>query len=129
MTRAPLNYAEPGAVAAPSDGFDPDTPIAGHYRMRLRSGGVFVGIRIWYGAPLDPLTGEELDRSPRWQAMANERPIDLDRVWPRCAASPIDETEYRYLTHLQNWSQQNVPESPHSDPRRTVNMLTAPTPF
>jgi hypothetical protein len=129
VSGARVDYAAPGVTAAPAVGFDPDIPVQGHYRMRLRSGGVFVGIRIWHGPPLDPVTGEELDRSHRWQAVANDRPIDLERVWPRCAADSIDEREYRYLTGLQEWGVKHAPDSPQANPHRKVNPLTAPTPF
>lgn len=129
MSRAPLVYGIRQSVARTFDGHDADQPVAGHYRMRLRSGGVFVGIRIWYGAPLDPVTGEELDRSPRWQATANGKPIDLDRAWPRCADSPITEDEHDYLAALQAWGQQHAPNSPHANPTQRINPLTAPTPF
>lgn len=110
-------------------GFDPDLPVAGYYRMRLRSGAAFCGIRIWHGAPLDPVTGEELDRSHRWQAQANGEPIDLARVWPKCAADPVDEAEYQYLTSVQAWAKENAPDSPQANPMRRINPLTAPTPF
>ncbi|MEG3086139.1 hypothetical protein [Sphingomonas sp. PB4P5] len=110
-------------------GFNPDTPIAGHYRMRLRSGGVLVGIRIWFGAPLDPIDGSELDRAPRWQVHANGEPIALDRVWPKCAADPIDEAEYRFQTKRQQWAEANAPLSPIADPRRRADPLDSPILF
>ena len=53
-----------------------DTPIPGFYRMRLRSGGQPVGVRVWFGPPADPVTGEELDRSWRWQATVFDRDED-----------------------------------------------------
>lgn len=128
MTRAPLRYTD----AAPARGFaghNPDQPVAGHYRTRLRSGAVPVGIRIWFGAPLDPVTGEEMDRSHRWQALANDRPIDLDRVWPRCAGEPITASEYAYLVAQQRWGEANAPDAPQADPTRRVDPLTAPIPL
>lgn len=128
MNRHHLDYAAPRASQA-GQGFDPDTPIAGHYQMKLRSGGVMVGIRIWHGAPLDPIDGTELDRAHRWNATANGRPIDLQRVWPRCAADPISEREHAYLVKLQAWGEEHAPESPIADPTRRVDLLTAPIPL
>lgn len=125
--RERLDYSQRSDVQA--IGFDPDHPVAGYYRMRLRSGGIQVGVRIWHGAPLDPVTGEELDRSHRWQAVANEAPIDLTRVWPKCAASPVDAAEYEYLASVQSWAKQHAPNSPQANPHRKINPLTAPTPF
>lgn len=127
MVRARLDYSQRSEFRAV--GFDPDEPIAGYYRMRLRSGAAFCGIRIWHGAPLDPVTGEEMDRSHRWQAQANGEPIDLERVWPKCAADPVDEAEYQYLTSVHAWAKENAPNSPQANPMRRINPLTAPTPF
>jgi len=111
MSRADLIYATATAPQVHADGFDPDTPVAGYYRMRLRSGGVFVAIRVWFGAPPnhehadDPTTGRVLDRSHRWQATANGEIIPLDHVWPQCADEPIDEAEARRLVKLQRWGE------------------------
>jgi len=127
MVRARLDYSQRSEFRAV--GFDPDEPIAGYYRMRLRSGAAFCGIRIWHGAPLDPVTGEEMDRSHRWQAQANGEPIDLERVWPKCAADPVDEAEHQYLCGVQAWAKKNAPDSPQANPMRRINPLTAPTPF
>lgn len=129
MAREHIDYRAPDVDSARTGGFDPDEPIAGFYRMHLRFGGVKVGIRIWYGPPHDPETGEEMDRSWRWQAEANGRPIDLERAWPQCADDPIDEAEHRYLAGLQAWAEREAPDSPHANPRRLINRLTAPLPF
>lgn len=126
---AHLDYSAPRVAVDPRSGFDPDTPITGYYRMRMRSGGVFVGVRIWFGAPLDPIDGTELDRSHRWQAMANDRPIDLARVWPKCAADSVDAAEYAHLAKLQSWGEAHAPDSPQANPNKPINFLTAPLPF
>lgn len=127
--RLRLNYGVATPAVPTFQGFDPDTPIAGYYRMRLRSGGVFVGVRIWFGVPLDPTTGEEMDRSLRWQAHANGAYIDLERVWPKCAADAITEAEHDYLTSLHAWGKEHAPNSPQANPHQRINFLTAPLPF
>lgn len=106
-----------------------DTPIEGYYRMRLRRGAVFVGIRIWYGPPHDPDTGEEMDRSWRWQALMNGTPIDLDRVWPQCANESVSEAEYKHLSRLQQWSIERAPESGFADPHRRIDPLSTQNPL
>jgi hypothetical protein len=111
------------------DGFDADQPVAGFYRTRLKSGGVHVAVRVWFGPPKDPVTGEELDRSHRWQAEANGSYIDLDRVWPKCADEPIGAQEYAYLLARSEWASEHAPESPQANPHLPVNYLTAPLPF
>lgn len=125
MSRRHLDYAQGGA-AVQREGLDPNVPVAGWYRGKLSKGGVRVGIRIWHGPPLDPVTGEELDRSPRWQALANGKPVDIDRVWPWCAGDPVDEAEYAYLTSLQNWAEQHAPDSALADPSRPLDLRRAP---
>lgn len=112
-----------------AEGFDADVPIAGHYRMALVRGGVKVGIRIWFGAPLDPIDGSELDRSHRWQATANGKYIDLQRVWPKCADDPVTEAEHDYLCGLQAWGKAHAPDSAFADPNQRINPLTTPPPF
>lgn len=125
--RARHDYGERRTVQA--DGFDPDAPVAGFYRMRLRASAPFVGVQIWHGAPLDPVTFEPLDRSHRWCAAINGRPVEIGEVWPRCARDPIAAADYAYLTTLQGWAARNAPESPLADPTRRVDPLTAPLPF
>ena len=130
ISRAYIDYAK--ASAAPAGkfvGFDPDRPIAGFYRMRLRSGAAFCGIRIWYGPPHDPVTGEELDRSWRWQAEANGEAIDFDRAWPKCAGSPINAAEYHHLCSVQEWARENAPDSALADPHRRADPLETPLLF
>jgi hypothetical protein len=101
-------------------------PMPGFYRTRLRSGGVYVGVRIWFGPPLDPDTGEEMDRGHRWQADCNGRYIEIDRVWPQCGGDPIDDDEYLHLSALQSWGESHAPDSPQAKPYMKIDLLTAP---
>ena len=128
MTRSSTPYAERREYRA-FEGYDVQEPTAGHYKTRLRTGAHVVGVKIWHGAPLDPVTGEELDRGHRWQALANGAPIEVDRVWPECGRQPITEAEYQYFTGLQAWARQNAPSSPQADPTRKIDLLTAPLPL
>ena len=130
MTRAHLDYTArraPAAASAPA--FNPDVPVEGFYRMKLVAGAVVSAIRIWFGPPLDPIVRTELDRSPRWNATANGKPIALDRVWPKCADAPIDAQEYAYLLARQSWAETNAPDTALADPKQRIDFLTAPLPF
>lgn len=129
VSRHQIDYTARRALDRTYSGFDPDKPIAGFYRMRLRSGAAPCGIRIWYGPPLDPVTSEELDRSHRWQAQANGEYIDLERVWPQCARERIDQGEYHHLCAVKTWAQENAPKSPLADPRRKADPLDTPILF
>lgn len=128
MSRSGLVYSDRRAPVK-GEGFNPDTPVAGFYRMRLRSGGMLVGVRIWHGAPLDPVTGEELDRSHRWCAAVNGRPYDLERVWPACAREPSTAEEYAFLGAQQTWGERHAPDSPQADPTRRIDPIASPILF
>lgn len=128
MTRALRTYADRSEHRVFA-GHDVSTPTAGLYRFKLRSGGVFGAVRIWHGPPHDPVTGEELDRGWRWQATFNDEQIDIDRVWPACGRTPIDQREYDRLTKQSSWAQQNAPDSAYADHRKKVDRLSLDTPL
>lgn len=129
MTRAALSYRDAAQPARTFEGFDPDKPVAGLYRMRLVAGGIAVGVRIWHGAPLDPVTAEELDRGHRWQATANGEPMLIERAWPKCADTPIEQAEYDHLCALQSWAREAAPTSAVANPTRRLSPLNSPLMF
>ena len=128
MSRSSRLYAD-GAEGKTFEGFDASTPIAGYYRMKLRSGGVRGVVKLVYGPPLDPVTGEELDRSWRWQAFFNGEMIDVERAWPGCAADPTTEEHYQRAIARQSWAQESAPDSAYADPRKKLDLLSSPLPF
>jgi len=107
---------------------DVSVPVAGFYQTKLRGDGVQCGIRIWYGQPNDPVTGDLLDRSWRWQARVNGEPVDFDRVWPACAGSPITQKDYRVFVDRQKWAKEHAPKSAYANPWRKHNPLSSDTP-
>lgn len=133
MNRADLSYNVRRAVhpVGGSRSVDASTPVAGFYRFRFGAGTVKGAVRIWYGPPHDPVTGEELDRSHRWQATFYDEPIDFDRVWPVCASEPISETEFKALVARRDWARQHAPESAYAKAGRKHDPLSsnAPLPF
>lgn len=110
---------------------DVSTPVAGFYRYRLRGGSVRGGIHIWFGPPSDPLTGEIMDRSWRWQAEFDGEPADFEEVWPGCTGEPISEQDYRAFVGRREWAKRNAPMSAFADPKRRYDPLSAsePLPF
>jgi hypothetical protein len=129
MSRATLIYGDQRTTRR-FDGVDVSEPVAGFYEGKVRAHGVRAGIKIWHGPPSDPVTGEELDRSWRWQAEVNGMPIDFDRVWPKCAGSKI--TAERYDLHCRKtlWARENNPDSAYADPRtKDISALSEPLPF
>lgn len=106
-----------------------DTPVTGLYRFRLRRGGVYGAVRIWHGPPYDPVTGDELDRSWRWQATFNGTYIEIDRVWPVCGREPITEKEAARLVSQATWARENAADSAYADHTRKVDRLSLDTPL
>ena len=103
---------------------DVSRPVAGFFRHKLRSGGVVGAVRIWFGAPHDPVTGEEMDRSHRWQAEFLGEYIEFDACWPQCAGEPITEAEYRALMNRRDWAAEHAPRSAYANPRRRYDPLS-----
>lgn len=99
MTRHPAGHLAPVT----------DTPIAGLYRGRMVRGGPWVAVRIWFGPPADPVTGEPLDRSHRWQALRNGESCEVDTVWPYVYGQTCDEGTYETLLQSGRWAAENNP--------------------
>jgi hypothetical protein len=131
MMRVSVPYAEREvrAVYVPGQ-IDVSEPMAGFYRMRIGAGTVSIGIRILFGAPHDPVTGEPLDRSLRWQAFADDGELlDWDRIWPACAKHPITEAEFRAKQGRRAWAEQAAPDSAYADRKAKYDPLSRSTPL
>ena len=101
-------------------------PIAGLYRIRR---GVWRPVAVIFGAPLDPVTDEPLDRSPRWQILYCGRLIwDHTLVWPACWASPIDRDEYVYLIERMEFAKVHDPRDPFGSMSSRVDLLNCSVP-
>lgn len=92
-------------------------------------GGPLCGVRIWHGAPKDPVDNSLLDRGWRWQAEANGTYIEIDRVWPRCGKDPIDRAEYDYLTALTDHAKAHDGLDPMGKPWKRVDWDHTPDAF
>jgi hypothetical protein len=107
---------------------DADTPIAGYYAMKFNRYGVLCAVRIWHGPPLEPWTGEEMDRAPRWNAQVNGKWADIGTVWPMCAGEPISEERARELIGLAKWGEKNG-HAAIADPRKPLSPSESPLLF
>lgn len=126
---APDRYANRHGPRAPSRGpaHDAEMPTPGCYRVRLRSGAPFSVVRIWLGHSADPATGEEMTERPfHWQCTVNGGRVPLDQCWPGCAREPISREEHDRIVE-RNATMDD--ESPFFDPRRPIDLRTAPAPF
>ena len=133
MARDPHSYADASRTMREcfARGHDVSEPAAGYFRYRLGQDQPRGGVRIWHGPPLDPVTGEELDRSHRWQAEFNGEPIDFNRVWPACIGEPITEADYRHYCARTEWAREHAPNSAYAERHRKIDPLSLnnPLPF
>lgn len=135
MTRSAVPYAERGATRVFA-GFNADIPVEGFYRIRLGADTVALGVRIWFGQPLnfemadDPEAEPVLDRSYRWQAQLDTGEIiDLERVWPACARSPISEADFRMRQGRRQWAQRAAPDSAYANRGQKYDPLSSSNPL
>jgi hypothetical protein len=97
-----------------------DTPTSGLYKTKLIKNGPWVPVRIWFGPPHDPVTGDVMDRSWRWQAeKAGKLCTDINQAWPWCARNEIYQSEYDYLVACCKHNMH-----PASQPRKKVDLMT-----
>lgn len=101
------------------------------YRVRYTRGGAWCGLKVWFGPPVDPDTGDELDRSWRWQVEFNGRLSDEPERWllhfnhdgtPVIAGNETTAADYRYLAELHSWATKYAPSDPYADPRKKIDM-------
>lgn len=68
-------------------------PTAGYYEV-FWSDGFWHPVKIWFAPSLDPVTGEEMDRSPYWHASVSEDEVSIHDVWPECSGRVLTEEVY-----------------------------------
>ena len=130
MARSSTPYGEMHGTGASFAGANPDLPEAGIYITRMRSGAALCALRIWYGAPLDPVTGEELDRSHGWNARLNEHEnVDIERVWPGCAADRASLAKYDAIVLRAKWAREHAAGTALANPYRKASPLEEPLLF
>lgn len=106
---------------------DPDLPEPGCYRIVLRKGAPASALRIWLGPSIDPATGQDShDRGWFWQCTVNGQRVDFHDHWPGCAREPISREEHDRLVERNATMDET---SPFYDPKRRVDLRSAPMPF
>lgn len=111
-------------------GLKADEPVAGFYKVKLGRDTVLRAVRLEYGAPLDPVTGEVLDRSWRWMAYLDDGYLgDFDAIWPQCARNPITEAEFRRCCARVEWARQHAPASAWAERGVKLDPLSMHTPL
>ncbi len=111
-----------------------DIPSPGFYRFRRVKGGPWVAAEITFGPAVDPVTGETLDRSPRFDVRVSGAAVTgpeakwmLDRVhhW----GQPITESEHALLCATRDWALKHAPHMPEATPEKTVVVTEIPRLF
>ena len=91
------------------DALDHSEPVAGYYAGQMVRGGPRCPVRIWYGPPIDPETGDVMERSYRWLAERCGAPVDLNEVWPWVAQHAISYAQFEGLMRLAEWARETDP--------------------
>jgi hypothetical protein len=113
-----------------------DPLIAGYYLLQLANRAA-LPVRVWFGPPLDPETGEELERAHRWQIqigfqLLEDAPMrigeiwfnDITDVWPVAAKVEIDEAEWRFRLERAEWASSYDPNDAMGNLGRRFDPMT-----
>lgn len=100
-----------------------------------------IPVRVWFGPPADPQTGEILDRPWRWHmqiglTLLDDEPIsvggiyfsEFSEIWPGCAKHEIDREDYEYRIARASWASDWDPEDPHGEVGGRIDPMTCPLP-
>jgi hypothetical protein len=104
-------------------------PVPGFYRRRLVKGGPAVGVLIFQACPIDPETGEPMQRSRPLLCLVNGEWADPIDEWEWIAGSRISEAEYLFLLADAAHAAEHRPTAPRARPREKINLLESELPF
>ena len=103
------------------------------YKTRLVAGGPWVGVRVAFEPPVDPLTSEVLDRSPMWSveidgelARAPSPDRDTAGTFLVEAMKPIGEDEFKYLRRVKDHAIKVDPRYAEARPRTKIDIGKLP---
>lgn len=124
-------YSERREWQAPEGyGIDVEQPIAGFFKVKLGRDTVLRAVHLTYGPPLDPVTGEVMDRSWRWMAYLDDGHLaPFDDIWPACARDPIDEAEWKRCKARVAWAREHAPDSAYAERGVKIDLLSRATPL
>lgn len=105
------------------------------YAVKLVSGGLRCAAKVWHGAPADPVTGELLDRSHRWQALLHGEEVapfsvilEIDAISGQAVVKgeEIDEAEYQHILDVRAWALAHNTDAPEASPRQKIDLNRLP---
>jgi hypothetical protein len=116
-------------------------PEPGFYVMRLARGAPLVPALIYQLCPMvmpqPSVAGEPhpddwcrpLDRSPKYRAQIDGKPIAIDQVWTARSLRAISPAEYQFrIGELRQWARVR-PRMPEARPQLRVNLAVLPPLF
>lgn len=103
-----------------------EDPEPGFYKRRLVKGGPWVPVHIWIERELDE-AGDLID-DERVMCTVDGRLAAAADHWTYCAAHPIKEAEFDYLTRLSTYAKERNKREPLANPRKRINPLAFPLP-
>lgn len=114
--------------------------MAIYYRVQLVKRGPYVPLKLWYSEPIDPLTGQRLERPAMWRAVRNGREVPIWDVIiefdgqrfrnpPAVYGDPITKEEYEYYDSLNKWAREHAPDTPEAKPRDPIDLNRLPPIF
>lgn len=126
-----LTYSDRRAWSAPEGyGLSVEHPVEGFYKIKLGKNAIWRGVHLRFAPPNDPLTGEVLDRSWRWQAFLDDGSlVEFDVAWPKCAGEPISQKDFDHFVARQRWAETNAPDSAYADRRKPLDLLSRSNPL
>jgi hypothetical protein len=103
-------------------------PSPGFYRMKRVKGGVWVPVLIYRPCPLDPYTGEPLQRWYHLRALVDgQEEVRPLTVWTRL--HPISCAEYLFLVGLHAWARDYAPGLPEARTKEPIDLGSMPPLF
>ena len=102
-----------------------------YWKCKLVPGGPFVPVKTWFGPPL--VDGEELDRSPRWQALVrletssrailfgNETPIEVEGMKSMRSLERVSEADYQFMLKHADYSTKHKPDNHDAAPYTPID--------
>ncbi len=98
-----------------------DAPVPGLYRARRSARHPWRPVAIFTPCPMDPHTGEPLDRPRILSALIGGKVVDPWRIWTYAAGKPITAEEYSYLMTLSQ-----MPGQPEATPEQRIDLNQLP---
>lgn len=103
-----------------------------YYAVKLVKNGPRVPVTVWFGNPLDPVTGEEMERAHRWCATRAGKfyddiyavIVEFDGLTgqPIVKGERITKAEHDHLLSVIRWAEKHDPSAPEASLRKPIDL-------